>query len=213
MNSTSDITMDLARRLVSLQHERDLQGFLIHLQGLLRDYRQMGSIELLWNQVQRTEDRGFEPLREAHEIRLRNFRRDPQYLVPLLPVEWQPENEQPRNAEARTDLLQVADWLITGWEKSTGQIAPTSFAGLLIANPYVITGEAPDHIDASGDDSQMEDVEGHTSFTNDFADTGRLTLEINGGTSSTGLTSVLYPASAATSDNPRGGRRNQAIST
>jgi hypothetical protein len=205
--------MDLADRLVSLQNENDLQSFFIHLQGLLRDYRQIDRIELLWNQVQRTEQAKTDPLRKGHGIRIQDLRRDPQYLVPLIPVEWQPENEQPRNAEARTDLLQVADWLITGWEKSTGQIAPTSVAGLLIANPYMITGEAPDHIDASGDDSQMENVEGHTSFTNDFAGTGRLTLEINGGTSSTGLTSVLYPASAATSDTPRGGRRNRAIPT
>jgi hypothetical protein len=29
MNTTSDITMDLAERLVSLQHEKDLQGFLM----------------------------------------------------------------------------------------------------------------------------------------------------------------------------------------
>lgn len=207
MNSTSDIRMDLATRLLSLQHESDLQVFLIHLQGLLRDYRQMGSIELLWNQVQRTEDRGSEPLREAHEMRLRNLRRDPQHLVPLLPVEWQPANEQLKNAEAWTDLLQVADWLVTGWETSTGGNAPPSFENYLEANPYVVPRAAPDSIATSVDNSLMEGVESGVSPTSDSANTGRSTVTIasHGGDPSTDLTSVMSPDSAATSEGARSG--------
>lgn len=199
--------MDLATRLLSLQHESDLQVFLIHLQGLLRDYRQMGNIELLWNQVQRTEDGGSQPLREAHEIRLRNFRCDPQHLVPLLPVEWQPANEQLKNAEARTDLLQVADWLITGWQTSTGGNAPPSFEDYLKANPYVIPRDAPDSIATSVDNSLMEGVEGGISPTSDSAYTGSPTLTIasHGGNPGTDLTSVMSPDSAATTEGARSG--------